>query len=500
MKLKITIVIALLFAFNVVAQTNQKDTIDVFIKQQLITFSEVPSIAISVIKDNKPYFLKAYGKSDVENNILTTTKTPYYIASVTKSYVALLAEILAKEGKIDLNMSITEFNPISSFKDKSLFENVSINDLLSHKSGLENIQLGIQLSQVGEYDEKKLISILENETIPLYNNKSFMYSNFGYYVFAMILNAELGKDWKKLLEEKVIDPLDLTKTTPSLTHAQNNNWSLAQPYTAINDKRLPSKPTTLKKDKNFHAAGGLLTSIEDLQKWLLIHMNDGVLDDKMIFPKDIIQNNHKNFADANGKKDAFSIKAYGLGWFIGEFRQKKAIFHSGGYDGYYALISFLPDENLGVAILINESHIGDNVSKLIVSFIYDLILGNMNTIDDYLGNVSAFKAQIDRLQNAFADDKIKRSTRQWKLSQPLKIFEGDYYNSSLGTIKVSFRDEKLYFTYGVANEVLGEPTFFQDVIRVEFNDKDASEVQFVFWDNIEVALIHEKNLYKKIDK
>jgi hypothetical protein len=226
-------------------------------------------------------------------------------------------------------------------------------------------------------------------------------------------------------------------------------------------------------------------------------MNDGVLDDKVIFPKDIIQNNHKNFADANGKKDAFSIKAYGLGWFIGEFRQKKAIFHSGGYDGYYALISFLPDENLGVAILINESHIGDNVSKLIVSFIYDLILGNMNTIDDYLGNVSAFKAQIDRLQNAFADDKIKRSTRQWKLSQPLKNFEGDYYNSNLGTIKVTFRDEKLYFTYGVANEVLGEPTFFQDVIRAEFNDKDASEVQFVFWDNIEVALIHEKNLYKK---
>lgn len=497
MKLHLTFFLTLLISLNAVSQSNKKDIIDTFIKQQLKTFIEVPSIAIAVVKDNKQYFIKTYGKSDVDKNISVTKETPYYIASVTKSYVALLAEILAEEGKIDLNTSITQYEPIKSFKDNSLFKDVTITNLLSHTSGIENIPLGRQLTAVGEFDDKLLNSILEHETISLHNRKSYRYTNFGYYVFAMILKAELGKDWKTFLDKKVIQPLGLRKTTASLTKANKNSWKLAQPYTAINDKRLPTKPNTLKKDKNYHAAGGMLASLEDFQKWLLVHMNDGTLNGKQIFSKEVVQSVHKPKTRARGRSEIFTQKGYGLGWQIGDFGKRRVIYHSGGFDGYFASVSFMPKENLGVVIMANESHMGDNVSRLIVSFVYDLLLGEVNAISDYPKDIAAVKKRVDRLQMAFAQDKKRRSTRQWKLSRPLKYFEGEYVNPLVGTIKVKIKGGKPYLSYGVANDVLGEPTFYEDVMRVEFRDKNASEIQFVFYSNKRAALVYGKNVYHK---
>lgn len=497
MKLQLTIIASLLLTLNTVAQNHQKDTIDTFIKQQLKTFTEIPSIAIAVVKDNKPYFIKTYGKLDVDKNISATKETPYYIASVTKSYVALLAEILAEEGKIDLNTSITQYKPIKSFKDSSLFKDVTITDLLSHTSGIENIPLGSQLTAVGEFDDALLVSILENETIPLHNNKSYRYTNFGYYVFAMILQAELGEDWKTLLDKKVIQPLRLTKTTASLDNAKKNNWQLAQPYTAINDKRLPTKPNTSKNDKNYHAAGGMLASLEDFQKWLLVNMNDGTINGKQIFSKDVVQSVHKPKTKAKGRGSIFTQKGYGLGWQIGDFGERRVIYHSGGFDGYFALASFMPKEDLGIVIMTNESHMGDNVSRLIVSFVYDLLLGEVKAISDYTKDIAVVKKRVDRLQMAFAQDKKRRSTRQWKLSRPLKDFEGEYINPLVGTIKVKVKEGKSYLSYGVANNVLGEPTFYEDVMRIEFRDKDASEIQFVFYPKKGAALVYGKNVYHK---
>ena len=73
---------------------------DAQVDKTLATFPDLPGIAIVVIKDDRPIFIRAYGMADKEAGIKADTDTLYYIASSTKSFTALTAAMLDKEDKI----------------------------------------------------------------------------------------------------------------------------------------------------------------------------------------------------------------------------------------------------------------------------------------------------------------------------------------------------------------------------------------------------------------
>src|SRR5205823_4984945 len=72
---------------------------DAYISKTIATIPDLPGIAIVVIEDNRPIFLRAYGMADKEAGMKADTDTLYYIASSTKSFTALAAAMLDQEGK-----------------------------------------------------------------------------------------------------------------------------------------------------------------------------------------------------------------------------------------------------------------------------------------------------------------------------------------------------------------------------------------------------------------
>ena len=110
----ISLVVLLLNSVNVFAQAlppaTEKDftaAYDASVRQTIAMFPDLPSIAIVVIKDNRPIFLRAYGMADKEAGIKADTDTLYYIASSTKSFTALAAAMLDQEGKIKFSDPMT---------------------------------------------------------------------------------------------------------------------------------------------------------------------------------------------------------------------------------------------------------------------------------------------------------------------------------------------------------------------------------------------------------
>ena len=81
---------------------------DASVVKTMAMFPDLPGIAIVVIKDDKPIFLRAYGMADKEAGIKADTDTLYYIASSTKSFTALAAAMLDKEGKIKFSDPVTK--------------------------------------------------------------------------------------------------------------------------------------------------------------------------------------------------------------------------------------------------------------------------------------------------------------------------------------------------------------------------------------------------------
>jgi len=118
------VVALLLNAGPVFAQTDtragEKDFVtayDAHIRKTMATFPDLPGIAIVVIKDDRPTFVRAYGMADKEASIKADADTLFYIASSTKSFTALAAAMLDKEGKIKFTDAMTEIHSRRSFQE-----------------------------------------------------------------------------------------------------------------------------------------------------------------------------------------------------------------------------------------------------------------------------------------------------------------------------------------------------------------------------------------------
>lgn len=457
--------------------------VDSLITQLLKTYEEIPSLSITVVKKETTLFKQTYGYADVEKQTKATTDTPYYIASTTKSFVGLLAAILAEEGVLDLDKPISEYAPIKHFSDRTLFEKVTIADLLAHTIGLSNNVLTWQFASGGNYSRKELNQILADKTSSLYNEQSFRYDNLGYNILDLILWEEFGIDWKKALQERIYNPLKMTHTSAYHSTLKQQGISYAQPYTAINDERLPTLANARKNDATFQAAGGMLASISDLEKWLSLQLNGHAN-----FSKEALERAQMPIAKMRGREEPFKNNGYSLGWFHADFHGEKVIYHTGGYDGYFAMISFMPDQELGIAVLVNESHFGDNVGQLVTAYTYDLLLDKVNNIADYEKPLQQLKERVDRIQKGFARSRINRSTRKWQLSLPMDKYAGTYTNKYMGDLTIVVQAEQPKIQLGVTKNI-GTPSASEDAIRVEFRDGRGQDLLFIYQEKEVHALV-----------
>lgn len=494
--IKLYIILTFLFSIKTYGQNKQEIQIDSFISNTLHKFKEIPSIAVTVVKDGKPFFTKTYGYSNVENKTKASNKTPYYIASVTKPFIGLLAAKLEADGIIDLSTPIVNFKPIKNFKDKSLFENITIKDLLSHTSGINNNLLTWKFASIGEYNYGSMAKLLENKTKPLYNNKGFRYDNFGYNVFDLILKEEFGLSWKNLLEKELFSTLKMNHTSANLSEAKKKGWHLAMPYAAINDDKLPKRVLTQKNDDTFQAAGGMISSIEDMQKFLLLYLNEGKINNKNVFDKSVISKTLLPLAKNKGRKDTFIPEAYGLGWNIGKLNDRKAYYHFGGFDGYFSHLSFLPNENIGISVLSNENHFGDNVSNLIAAFIYDLLLNDLSSDNDYTKQVNEVEKRVSQIQNSYKRDREIRAKRKWTLMHEFQNYVGTYKNDNIGNLNITLDEGIIKVSLGIS-KAIANPSSNDESIRVEFRNGSGRDILFISNTKGTMAAVYNGHVFIK---
>src|SRR4029078_8173123 len=175
------------------------------VRKTLALFPDLPGLAIVVIKDDKPIFLRAYGMADREAGIKAKTDTLYYIASSTKAFTALPAAMLNKEGKIKLSDPLKKYTPGIRFKN-DIPQKVTIRDLLTHTSGLRNSALVNRLAFTGQIDQREIYHVFTEGTT--FNEASFgkyNYTNLGYNIYGLALHYQLNKKWQDLLQERIFD-------------------------------------------------------------------------------------------------------------------------------------------------------------------------------------------------------------------------------------------------------------------------------------------------------
>ncbi len=457
---KITFMLPFLLTISSVysqSQIENTEKIDSYIKYVLNKELQTEAgLVVAVIKDDNIMFEKAYGQRDALRNLPATTDTPFYIASVTKSFVSFLAKILEEKGVLDLNIPITKYlGNDFKFENNNLdASKINIIDLLTHQSKIINDAITWRTAYTGEESENidLLLRLFKKSTA---SNDSFHYTNNGYILTAIIMEKVTGKSWKSLLNEEVFKKLSLNKTSAN----PYNDFKYDEP--ALGHTMDASKTilgAAQKQNENSHAAGGIFASLFDMEKWLFLHMHQGKYNGKQVFPKELFQELHKPKIKID--KGFFNYKrdSYDLGWYHGTYENEKLVHCFGGFPGgYRAHMSYMPEKNIGVIALTNLYPEGIYLPEVVANYIYDTLLGK----DSLESKYEEIWKDYNHILSLVKDERVQKDVPMELLIGDSIL--GDYRNQEFGSMSVFYENGKLKAKFGLLGLVKTE------LVQVENN-------------------------------
>jgi CubicO group peptidase (beta-lactamase class C family) len=324
------------------------------------------------------------------------------------------------------------------------------------------------MAYTGDVQRKDIVKVFRDETKLVDSNYGrYNYDNLGYNIYAVLLQEYLGKKWQDVLQEKLFNRLGMRHTTAYISKAAANKWTVAVPYLAYGEKG-PVRSWLDKQDNNMQSAGGIYTSAKDLATWLRVNMNQGRLNGKQVIPASVIKVCHTGYTKTERDTEPFTGEGqYGLGWQIGSYKQEQVIYHFGGFPGFRSHISFMPDQKLGMAIVVNDGNIGGRVSSVLSTFAYDWWLGKEADFDQLYAKrlqelTTGFQASVKRYQQDLAN----RAKRTSQLSKPLEAYTGQYEHPYYGIIEVFVQQNSLAVKMGNM-KCISTPYTVAESIRVE---------------------------------
>lgn len=307
----------------------------------IISADNIPALSIGIIKDGKVIMHKGFGVHNKNNKIQASANSIYQIASDTKKMTGIIAKNLVAEGKLKLDEPIiTYFGNSLNSKAKKRLQNITLRQLLLHKSGLPYREPTMHRKD-GEpmlipYTEKDLLDDLNNVKLKSESGTNFGYSNFGYAIIGYICERVSKKRYSELIEKYISKTYQMPNTTTLLTNKQLQ--LLVTPYRK-EDRNTETKAFKMGKLK---AAGGVYSTINDLSKLMLFQINSYVEYNQNKKSNKLLYLNEDNITEENG---------YGYGLGKKKFKTGTQYGHGGDLDGFASSYIFSPEYKSGVIIL-----------------------------------------------------------------------------------------------------------------------------------------------------
>jgi len=405
---------------------------------------EVPGLAIGIVKDGRLIYSKGFGVRSLKTGLPVDSKTLFGIASNTKAFTAAALGILVDEGKIHWDDKVTRYLPGVRLYDDLATREITIRDLLCHRSGLATGEG--DLMHDPDSTNFTVEDIIHNLRYlrPSYSFRSkFAYDNNLYLVAGEVIARVSKMRWEDFIEQRILRPLGMITGAASYNGCKQNP-DIIDAHKKIDDSvRVVTRYTSEKDD----AAGGIYSNVEDMSKWMLMLLNKG---------KDGPDTTHKLLSEATaaelwtpqtiikvGKPGVYNthFAAYGLGWFLLDVKGYKLVVHTGEDVGMVSEVAMIPELGLGMVVLTN------NESNAIDAITYQII-------DGYLGvnGIDEMGKTLARLQSGESAIRQQRkkiwneiSRQQRRPPANAAAYVGVYHDNWFGNAKITIRNNRLWF-------------------------------------------------------
>ncbi|MEL6329395.1 MAG: serine hydrolase [Planctomycetota bacterium] len=397
----------------------------------------VPGAAIALIKDGELVAIEGFGVREGEEPV--DPDTMFYIASVTKTYVATAIVQLADRGRVDLDAPVRRYLPRFRLADSVATETITLRDLLSHAKGLNSGDAVLLDAYTGEITEDRYYRALRDS-----EPGGIEYTNVHYTILGRVIQAVTGQSWRDYLDEHVLEPAGLHRTTgyASEMYADAN---AAFPMVREGDGFVVADQ--VKTDAVMHAAGGMGASASDAARYLLMHLRDGEIGGTRIISASSAREMRgvtAAFDETQGRIRA--MEGFGLAWFVGTWRGiTPYLNHGGGYIGTAAHYSMLPEKGLGVVVLANASPAGQGLCDIVSIDVYEREL----EVEEPRDLVELYAERLAEIEAERADAVTRPRLSAADLSLPARAYAGRFVNPDLGTLTMGFDRGRLVGSLGM---------------------------------------------------
>ncbi|HYC69260.1 serine hydrolase domain-containing protein [Brevundimonas sp.] len=294
-----------------------------------------PGAAILVARGDQVLFRGARGEADLDADEPLRPDSVFRIASVTKQFTAAGLLTLVEAGRVDLDAPLSDVLP-----DFGGGDGVTVRQLLNHTAGLKDYTGTPGYGELLQQDltTAQLIDLFETSAPDFQPGASWAYSNSGYVLIGAVIEAVTGLAWHDYLDRALFQPLDMTHTgyalDPGLSAVTVTGYS--------HDGRtvVPMHPMSMTHP---HAAGALVSTVDDLFRW-----------NRALHEGRVLKNETYAQMIAPAAQSLDLGTGYGFGLYNETVRHAPVLRHGGAIFGFSSSLAYVPGPDITVVVLEND--------------------------------------------------------------------------------------------------------------------------------------------------
>lgn len=420
-------------------------------------------LSVAVVKDTTIVYHKALGYGNKDNNTSATTSSLFNIASCSKAFTAASIGILVDEKKIKWTDKVTQYFPEFRLADPYITKEITVEDLLCHRSGLGTFY-GDLLWYCTGYSDEEVRKRITNEPITRRFGIEFGYQNIMFMVAGDIIEKVTGQTWSQFVQARLFTPLGMKESRPS-NDELGSNQNIA--YGHLNNKKLELYDFNAVKP-----AASIYSSVDELSNWTIMMMHEGSFRGRQILSPSsvnrILEPHTILGTSASSRKNGINFNTYGLGWVVSDYFGNRIAEHDGGMPGYISKVTMVPEKKISLIIL-NNSNDG-YVNSVIKNDLLEILLAtpDADRISEYLGYKQRNEAAEEKSRKERLDSRVTGTSP----SLSPEGYTGTFRDKSYGDASVALENGKLILTFLPAQSVFTGTLehWHYNTFKVQFKD------------------------------
>lgn len=282
-----------------------------------------------------------------------TADTPFVIGSASKSFTALAVMQLVDAGRVDLDAPLRDYAPELELADAQPVDDITVRHLLQQTSGLDDLAGGPLLASAADGTPLAAIAELQDAELASVPGEKWLYANANYVLAGLVVEHASGLSYGDYVQQEIFTPLGMTHSSASTVPVGSDELAEGHRYWF----GVSAGTDPVRREATL-AAGYLISTAEDLGRYLSLYLADGIgPDGTRIVSTAGLEMLLRAGPEAHlGSWAQGRASRYAMGWFVGGPWGEDAVFHPGNTPDSTTMLTVFPDRGVAVGAVVNAGN------------------------------------------------------------------------------------------------------------------------------------------------